>query len=292
MFLLIDSNHLCHRIKYILQALSYADRKTGVVFGFLNQILHLFDKFSTNKFIFAWDSRLSKRKEIFPKYKAFRIKKDKTKEEKMIDRIAYRQMDELRDYVLPRIGFKNIFQQEGYEADDVIAKIVIDNHKKEDIVVVSNDNDLYQLLGCCSIYDLHKKQLLNEGWFLDRYKISPNEWVKVKSLAGCTSDGIPGIKGVGEKTAVKYLLGQLPEKSKAHKSIVSDDGRKVSAFTQDLVLLPYPGMDGFKIIHDKFSLGNFMDICQEYGLNSFLSKNTLSKWKQFFGGIFNADRIY
>ena len=292
MYLLIDSNFVCHRTKYILQALSYADRKTGIVFSFLNHILYLFDKFSTNKFIFAWDSRLSKRKEIFPKYKAFRIKKDKTKEERTIDRMVFRQMDELRDYVLPRIGFKNIFQQEGYEADDVIAKIVIDNHKKEDIIVVSNDNDLYQLLDYCSIYDLHKKQLLTKQWFLDQYGLAPPEWIEVKGLAGCTSDGIPGIKGIGEKTALKYLLRQLPEKSKAYKSIVSNEGRKVSAFTQDLVSLPYPGTNNFEIVKDEFSLGNFMDICGEYGLNSFLSKNTLNKWKQFFGGTFNGNRIY
>ena len=56
---------------------------------------------------------------------------------------------------------------------------------------------------------------------MEKYRIKPFEWHKVKAIAGCSSDNVKGVAGVGEITAIKYLKGELKKESKAHQNIIN-----------------------------------------------------------------------
>ncbi|MFH1547636.1 MAG: hypothetical protein ABIC57_04060, partial [bacterium] len=70
-------------------------------------------------------------------------------------------------------------------------------------------NDLFQLLDYCTLYNISTKTLTTKEEFERNYSISSRKWHLVKTIAGCSSDNVSGAKGVGEKTAIKYLNNEL-----------------------------------------------------------------------------------
>ncbi len=278
MIILIDSNYLSHYVSFRNQGFSHNGKPTGTVFGFLKSILSLSRTFNSNRFVFAWDSRRSLRKLDFPGYKK-REKKSEEEEVRLLE--LFRQMVELRTDVLPRFGFRNIFLRTGFEADDVIAGICQDR-LDEEMCIVSNDNDLFQILSnnhC--MYDIKKKARYTHKDFTKEYGILPMQWVDVKGLAGCIGDKVPGVSGVGVKTAIRYIEGTLPEKSRAFREIVraNNDGTVVN--TRLLVELPYSGLEPFHLEEaEVFGARDFLDICDEYGFRSF--ERDEQAWRQQF----------
>lgn len=273
---IIDSNYLCYISKYALSnGLSYNGGRTEIIFGFLKDIISLAKKFETNNFVFCWDSKESERRKIFSNYK-YKRHQDKTEDEIVGDKVAFRQFTILREKVLPYLGFSNVFFQEGYEADDLIASVVM-NNKDMTNIVVSSDNDLYQLLEYCSLYNFSKQETMTELLFNRNFGIQPHRWVDVKTLAGCSSDNVPGIEGVGEIKAIKYLKGELSS-GKTFDSIKAqtEDEKEL---TERLVKLPFPGTKIFEIKKNHFSIKTFNNICDEFGFISLKDKNP---WQRYF----------
>jgi DNA polymerase I len=276
--ILIDANAICHQSKHAMLDLSWEEKKVGVIFGFLRQILTLAKLMDSNHFVFAWDSRLSNRALLFPDYKKAR-RREKSPEEEELDIIAYEQFDILRKEVLPSMGFYNSFMADGFEADDLIADIVRVN-STETIIIISSDEDLYQLLSDrVSLYSTKKKQYYTNHNLWKEFRITPKEWVDVKAIAGCSSDGIPGIPGVGEVTACKYLNRKLAYHLKTYRAI--KESTELIDRNKRLVRLPFEGTPSCLMVKNFLSLGNFLDICEKYGFRSFLGKDTLDKWKKF-----------
>ena len=265
--------------KHAMSDLSYDDKKSGVIFGFFRQILFLAKKFETNNFAFVWDSPASLRKEIYPEYKENRKKIERTKEEIEDDIIAFKQFSLLREEILPKLGFSNIFMLPGYEADDIIAQVCKDS--VSEIMIVSSDNDLYQLLTeeVC-IYDPRRKDFYTKENFLADYEIVPGDWKRVKGIAGCTSDGVQGIRGVGEKTAIKYLLKKMNPVSKSYEEIRAFLKSDEYARNLQLVTLPYPKIPKVNLHEQKeLSADYFINVCQRFGFNSFMTKDGYDQWK-------------
>jgi len=276
MIIIVDSHSIGHMLKHKLFGLTYGEKQTGIVFGFFRNILSLSTKYYGAKFVFVWDSQHSIRKKMYSKYKA-RYKKEQTAEEILIDSATFRQFLKLRTLYLPLCGFRNIFYSHGYEADDIIASI-IKREKNEAFLIVSKDNDLLQLLSSTvKMYFVDKKEEYGEKEFVRDRGIVPEQWIDVKSIAGCTSDTVPGIKGVGEETAIKYLRGELPSHYKSYSSIV--DGKDVIERNRALVSLPLEGCPEFRIQEDNLSFAGFEEISRSLGFNSFLNDR---KWKRFF----------
>jgi len=279
MKLLIDSNAICHQAKFSVGNLDYESQATGVIFGFLRQLLKLSQLYPNSDFIFCWDSKTSLRKKIYPEYKANR-KKEKSPEEEEFDRISYAQFDLIKTDILPKIGYRNIFEYEGYESDDIFASIT-HHYLNDNIVIVTSDEDIYQLLfPDVSIYSPSKKAEYKFEHFVKEFDIDPDDWVNVKAIAGCASDGVKGIEGVGEKTAIKYLKGALSTDSRLYKKIVSDESRRIIRRNIKLVRLPYSNTPIPEIVSDELSLNNFMSVCQRYGFNSILQPKELNKWEE------------
>ena len=276
--ILVDCNSICHTCKHSMGDLSFEEKKVGVIFGFLRQILTLAKLLDTNEFVFAWDSRSSNRIKMFPDYKKAR-RREKSPEEEELDSLAYAQFDKLRKEILPSIGFLNNFMQEGFEADDIIAS-VIHNNTAEKISIISTDEDLYQLLSeQVDMYSIKKKQFYTVYNLWKDFRITPAEWIEVKAIAGCSTDGLSGVPGVGEKTACKYLNRVLNPLHKTYRSI--KENSELIERNRGLVQLPLVGTLRYPIrINEHLSLGNFIDICNEHGFMSFLGQDTLSKWKE------------
>lgn len=257
--------------------LQWEDRHTGVIFHYLNRLLTFVNKFDTTHFIFTWDSRKNKRKEIYKGYKDKDLP-ERTEEEQILWDHCFDQMYQLRKNILPALGFKNVFIQTGYEADDIIASIVI-NDCYVDYIVVSGDNDLYQLLEYCKMWDLGKKKFYTAEDFTKDYRLPPHDWSEVKTLAGCTGDKVPGISGIGITRAIQYLNGTLT--GKAFEKIKFCD-KMWKNMNRELVLLPLPGVNYFKLdLDEQFDLDNIFKVCEQYGLFSLLKGNRLKTWKEF-----------
>jgi DNA polymerase I len=281
MNIIIDSNNLCHIAFHSvgMSHLSNDEQETGIIFGFLNILFYTLKTVKIDKpnLFFCWDSKRSLRKRIYPEYKNNRRKDDKTEEEKELYQIAYDQFDELKEKVLPKMGFMNNYQVSGLEADDLIAIIARKKKLKGKYkVIVSTDQDLFQLLSNrTTIYNPRTKIGMNDYNFTNIYGlIDPLSWIRVKAIAGCASDNIKGIEKVGEKTAIKYINEDLNKKSKAYKSIRK--GKDIIELNKKLVSLPFKHVNLPQKI-DKINMKEIKKIFDKYWLSSFLRK--IDEWE-------------
>ena len=272
-WLILDCNYLCHRAKHSTGNLSYNDIPTGVVFGFLKDIETYQKLFATNHFIFCWDFGVGIRTENVPTYKANRKDKVYTKEETKLNDAFRIQMKKLRKEYLKMLGYRNIFYQRGYEADDMIAAAIRDLPKKDEKIIVSADHDLYQLLSKhVHIYQPQKRKMMTKKTFIAEYEIEPYRWPLVKAIAGCTSDNVIGAVGVGEKGAIAYLTNNLKETSKKFQAIKKfcwdEKSRPNFLINISLVTLPLKGVKTFKPKRNKLNRHGWMKVTKALGIKS------------------------
>jgi len=284
--LLIDGSAICYMMLHALPTLSTKELPTSVIYGFLTQLVHYQKMNAADKIVFAFDSKQSKRTELFPEYKAKRKAKKKkeydeaTKEEKEKISVIRDQFSVVQFEILPSLGFNNIFSQDGYEGDDIIASVCYSN-KQHKIVIIANDGDLYQLItGNHVMYHIKNREMITEEKICQRYQIHPSRFSDMKSLAGCTGDEVPGIPGVGETKAIQYLCGDLKKTSVTYKKIINSD--KIIEFTRKLVVLPFEGVNSFKIQKDDCTVDKFKHVFTEYGFHSMLEPGYLLDIKRGF----------
>lgn len=284
-YLILDCNFLCHRAKHSMGGLSRGDGcVTGlvadgispsvIIYLFFKTVHSLQEQFQADQLIFCWDSKTSKRKEIYPEYKAQRANKykDMDEDEIALEKEFRLQMKILRKTYLKEIGYKNVFCQKGYEGDDIIASVCQNSIKgKDEAIIITSDKDMYQLIRYnITFYNMKKKITLQS--FKKEYGISPDQWSIVKAAAGCTTDNVKGIKGVGELTAIKSIKRTLKETSKVYKRMVSDEGRKIFMRNDKLVTLPFKGTKTFKLKKDVLSDKGWKDVCKKLGMKSIKDK--------------------
>lgn len=277
---IVDSNAICHQIRFSMRnsPLTTEEQRTEIIFGFLRKILVYAKLLQTSDFAFAWDTLRNFRFEVYPNYKMNRHKSNKSDEDKKLDIITFPQFEALRTKVLPRMGFNNIFCHEGLEADDIIAKIV-GNYPSLDKYIVSRDSDLFQLLSphCSMVYN---KDIFTMEDFYKKYEISPNKWAMVKAIAGCTTDNVLGVAGVGEKTACQFLNGTLKPKSK--KAVSIEENQDIINRNLPLVKLPYKGTPVCRLKKDKLQWSDFEYVFVYLDFLSFIKNNNRrTEWKQF-----------
>ena len=279
--LIIDSHAIAHSVKFGLVHLTHDEQSVGVILGFLRKIYSLAKKFDTNKIVFTWDSKRRRRKKIYPEYKMKRVE-NKSAEMQAIDELLYPQINDLRLSIIPTLGFKNNFIQSGLEADDVIA-VITQIPTTADKIIISGDHDLYQLLNDSTyMYSVKKgAKLYGAKNFREEWGIEPEEWGMVKQIAGCSSDNVKGIAGVGEKTAIKFLKRKLKVTTKTYKKIA--DGKEIIERNKILVKLPFPTTKPIELDwNEDFKIANFLKITAKYGLYSMESEAVIDKWSNKF----------
>jgi len=249
--LVIDTSNLCHRAFHALTGRRQAELSSAsdVAYSFLQTIGRLQKHFATDRFAFCFDHKVSYRREIFPEYKQKR--KQAALEEAELRKSLSIQIRRLRQEHLPQLGFSNIFRERGMESDDLMAAIAL-SRPEDEIILVTSDSDLLQCLRKnVSIYCPSKKTLTTRNSFMETYGIYPKQWAKVKAMAGCSTDGIPGLTGIGETGALKYLRGELKETSSQYIWITCEKGQDVIQETLRLVKLPFEGCPVPEITEDQ-----------------------------------------
>ncbi|MGL9717833.1 MAG: DNA polymerase I [Wolbachia sp.] len=196
-FTIIDGYGFLFRAYYVLHHLvTTTGTPIGAVYGFLNMVL----KYITHSdyLTIAFDSgKKNFRHDLYHEYKANRV----TPPEGLIPQFAI-----LREAVEAfNLSYEEI---EGYEADDIIATLAAKyaNHQDFKVVVVSSDKDLFQLLNYnVLIFDPIKNIYIDEKQVVGKFGVNSNKLLDLFSLTGDASDNIPGVPGIGPKTAAKLL---------------------------------------------------------------------------------------
>ena len=288
--LLIDGSILVYMAFYSTGHLSYNGRETGIIFGFLKNILSLAKKFKTDKFIFCWDSPISHRKKIYPDYKKKRREqKDQSLEDKIARKSILFQRKELSDNILPALGFKNNFVQDGFEGDDILAYWAL---KLKKCIMITTDVDMYQCLNHCSIWNPRKKKFFTKKHLAEEFGLNPNQWSMAKAIGGCNSDGVIGIPGVSDpknntSKALKYIQNKLPEGAILSR-IKSRSGQSIIKRNLPLVTLPFfhkrhsYSISRMIIKRNAFNKKKFLEIFDSLHFKSFLKEDNFNQWKELF----------
>jgi len=208
--ILIDGHALAYRAFYALPEDMKTSRGelTNAVYGFTSMLINVLRDEKPTHIAVTFDKGASFRHDLYPDYKAHRVK--------MPDEMRS-QMGRVRQLV-ETLGIP-IFEQERYEADDLLGTLASQAGEQEvETLIVTGDMDLLQLV------DEHTHVLTSRWRFSDtviydtqgvkqRYGIMPAQLADYKAMMGDKSDNIPGVRGVGEKTATKLLkqYGSLEE---------------------------------------------------------------------------------
>ena len=195
---IIDTFGFLFRSYYALPPLkSPTGFPTGMLTGFMNFISGIGRDFQTDYLVFALDSKgKTFRSDIYAEYKSHRP-------EAPDDLRA--QLPVAIDFI-EKMGFMTA-SEVGYEADDIIASLACDAAKNGlNVRIVSHDKDLYQLIGDdIFMFDPMKKKVVSGEECFTKYGVYPHQFTDYQSLLGDSADNVPGVKGVGAKTAMALI---------------------------------------------------------------------------------------
>ena len=184
----------------------------NAVRGMLGYIAYLVEQYRPSHLVCCWDEdwRPAWRVELLPTYKAHRVVEPVAGApdiEEVPDPLET-QVPIIRE-VLDAFGIA-VVGAPGYEADDVIGTLATDAGRPVD--VVTGDRDLFQLVddaaGVRILYigkGVGKHEQVDEAWILEKYGVTSRQYADFATLRGDASDGLPGVKGVGDKTAATLL---------------------------------------------------------------------------------------
>jgi len=194
--LLVDGHHLAYRTFYALKGLTTSrGEPVQAVYGFAKSLLKAL-KEDGDAVIVVFDAKApSFRHEAYEGYKAGRAP---TPED------FPRQLALIKELV-DLLGLARL-EVPGYEADDVLASLAKKAEKEGyEVRILTADKDLYQLLSD-RIHVLHPEgYLITPAWLWEKHGLRPDQWADYRALTGDESDNLPGVKGIGEKTARKLL---------------------------------------------------------------------------------------
>ena len=201
---LVDGNNLLFRSYY---ATAYQGNfmknskgfPTNALYGFVNMINKIINDEAPDYMVVAFDKGKTFRHEKYKDYKAGRIEMPTELKEQF----------PVAKKILTNIGIK-WYEIDNYEADDIIGTLSkkIDETDEYQGLIVSSDKDLLQLISNKVIMKLLKSKdyvMMNNETFFETYGLTPEKMIDIKALQGDSSDNIPGVKGIGEKTALKLL---------------------------------------------------------------------------------------
>ena len=199
---LIDGNSLVYRAFFALPETIATSRgqPTNAIFGFASMLVKLMTEYGQKPTIVAWDAGMSGREVTYSEYKAGRRSRPDLLREQ------WPHMEPLVD----AFGYANV-KVEGYEADDVIATLAQKARGRGlDVMVVTGDRDTFQLIEegvkvMATGRGITDTKIYDTEAVVDRYGIAPRLIPDFYGLKGDTSDNIPGVPGIGDKTAAELL---------------------------------------------------------------------------------------
>ena len=292
--MLIDGNSIINRAYYALSGrntLSTSDGLvTNAVFGFVNILKKYIDEESPQYIGVAFDLRA-------PTFRHIEYSGYKAKRKGMPDELA-NQLPIVKE-VLDAMNIKRI-EQEGYEADDIIGAISLCGENKGlEVVIITGDRDALQLATKntrIKIPTTRKGKTETEEYDFDKvfekYEIEPSQFIDIKGLMGDSSDNIPGVSGIGEKTAFK-LIKEYKSIDKVYEnldSIKKDSVKEKLLKEKDVAFLSrklgtiernIPGLCPVEELkHEGFNNKELYDIFTKLEFRSLISKFELANNKE------------
>ena len=217
--MLIDGNALIHRGYHAIPVLNTkAGEQTNAVYGFLLVLLKAIKDISPTHIACTFDLKgPTFRHKQYAEYKGTRVKAD----QELYDQIP-RVKEAVRALNIP------IYEKEGYEADDLLGTLATHIHKEfpeAEVLIVTGDLDTLQLVNHVKkVYTMRKgitdTVIYDSKAVRERYGLNPDQMVDFKALRGDPSDNIPGVKGIGEKTAIE-LIKEFKSLDNLYKAISS-----------------------------------------------------------------------
>ncbi|OFI07238.1 DNA polymerase I [Clostridium acetireducens DSM 10703] len=200
--LILDGNSLMNRAFYALPLLTNLEGlHTNAVYGFTNMLLKMKEEINPNYTVCTFDKKA-------PTFRHNEYKDYKAGRKKMPDELA-EQFPVVKD-LLNKLAI-DIFEIEGFEADDIIGTLAkFAENKGIEVYIVTGDRDALQLATdntkvVITKKGMSEKEVYDKNKMIEEYGITPTEFIDVKGLMGDTSDNIPGVPGIGEKTALKLI---------------------------------------------------------------------------------------
>ena len=202
--LVIDGNSIANRAFFGIKLLTTKDgRYTNAIYGFLNILLSLLKECDPDEVAVAFDLKAPTfRHKMYDGYKATR--------HGMPEELA-QQMPVLKE-LLADLGYREV-TAEGWEADDILGTLAAAcDARKDDCFLATGDRDSLQLVSesttvllATTAMGRSKTVAMDVAAIEEKYGIQPRQLIEVKSLMGDTSDNIPGVRGIGEKTALALV---------------------------------------------------------------------------------------
>jgi DNA polymerase I len=275
---LIDGNSLAYRAFFALpeSIATSTGVPTNAIFGFASMLVKILTDYGPKSTVVVWDAGSSGRKEVYPEYKAQRSSRpDLLKEQ-------WPNFEPLVD----AFGYRNI-KVDGYEADDVIASLA-EVAKTQDppieVMVVTGDRDAYQLVDeqvriMTTSRGITDTKVYDRQGVIDRYGIPPELVPDFIGLKGDTSDNIPGVPGIGDKTAADLLqrfgslesvLDSIDEisgaKRKENLTNHSDDARVSKHLATAKRDIPLDGLDIATFVSQTPDRSRLREVFREFEL--------------------------
>jgi DNA polymerase-1 len=235
----IDTFGFLFRAYYALPPLkSKSGFPTGLLTGFMNFVSNIGKDFQTDYIVFALDSKGDTfRSEIYNEYKSHRPD---------VPEDLLKQLPVAIDWI-EKMGFKTAIKS-GFEADDIVASIAKDGKEKGyEVRIVSHDKDLYQLIEeGIYLFDPIKKVVITRESCFDKYGVYPEQFTDYQSLLGDSADNVPGVKGVGAKTAqalieqfdnLDNIYANLENIEKKRWVTLLTEGKEMAYISKQLVTL-------------------------------------------------------
>ena len=201
---IIDGKSVFYRGYYAMSNLATADgTPTGGVYGFASLAFEVIRKLKPDYVVVAWDKKgtsTARRSEIYPEYKAGRKKAPDD---------FYEQIPLLKDF-LAALGWP-LFECDGYEADDILGTLAVQANKLGiEADLITSDLDMLQLIDSDTKVFAMKRgfseiEEFDLKYFEEKYGLKQAQFLDLKALQGDSSDNIPGVPGIGPKTATTLL---------------------------------------------------------------------------------------
>ena len=277
---LIDGSGFIFRAFYALPPLTNPEgTPINAVYGYCNMILNIFKKFKPEQIIVVFDTkRKTFRNDIYKDYKANRTEPP----EELIPQFSIIR-DATDALQIPRV------EMDGYEADDIIATYTKEAEKKGvTVTIVSSDKDLMQLVNKnTKMYDSMKDNFIGIKEVEEKFGVKPSKVIDVMALAGDSIDNIPGVSGIGIKTAAELinnynnlenLLAKVNEIKQPKRKQVLIDEKENALISKKLVSLK-DNID----LKNKYNSNLFEGINQKTALKFFEKhgfKNLISRFSK------------
>jgi DNA polymerase-1 len=199
---LIDGNSLVYRAFFALPDTIATSKgePTNAIFGFASMLVKLLTEYGTVPTLVVWDAGWSGREDVYTEYKAERRSRPD----------LLREQWPALEPLVEAFGYRNV-RAEGYEADDVIATLATQAKEKGiEVMIVTGDRDTFQLVEpgievMATGRGITDTKIYDRDAVVERYGIPPELIPDFYGLKGDTSDNIPGVPGIGDKTAAQLL---------------------------------------------------------------------------------------